>query len=264
MRRTVAGLLALLLMLPALWARDDKDKDKPATPAQQFKALQDEMTKQVEDFRKAYTEARTPEEKAKVLNEKRPKPEAFAGRFLELARKYPKDPVAVDALVMVATTTREGKENETALDLLARDHLEDARLTRVAQMLSNSESPAAEKFLRALLDKNKNKETQAWAAFALGSYLKTHAENFKTSPETTAKDLKEAAQLFERVEKEGGEFKYGRETLAAQAGNALYEIRNLSIGMKAPEIDGEDLDAKKFELSDYKGKVVLLDFWGNW
>jgi cytochrome oxidase Cu insertion factor (SCO1/SenC/PrrC family) len=32
----------------------------------------------------------------------------------------------------------------------------------------------------------------------------------------------------------------------------------------APEITGEDVDGKKFKLSDYKGKVVLLDFWGNW
>jgi hypothetical protein len=37
-----------------------------------------------------------------------------------------------------------------------------------------------------------------------------------------------------------------------------------AVGMKAPEIEGEDIDGKKFKLSDYRGKVVLLDFWGNW
>ena len=268
MRRTLTGLLALLLILPALWARDDKDreklKDKPATPAEQLKALQDELNKQVEEFRKAYADAKTPEEKTKVLSEKRPKPEVFAGRFLELAQKNPKDPVAVDALIWVATMTREGKENETALDILSKEHVEDARMTQVAQRLSFSDSPAAEKFLRTLLAKNKSQETQTWAAFALGSYLKSQAENFKTSPETAAKELKEAVQLLERVEKDGGEIKSFRETLAAQAKDTLYEIRNLSLGMKAPQIEGEDLDAKKFKLSDYKGKVVLLDFWGNW
>jgi hypothetical protein len=32
----------------------------------------------------------------------------------------------------------------------------------------------------------------------------------------------------------------------------------------APEIEGIDMDGQKFKLSDYRGKVVVLDFWGNW
>lgn len=32
-------------------------------------------------------------------------------------------------------------------------------------------------------------------------------------------------------------------------------------GNRAPEIVGEDADGKSFKLSDYRGKVVLLDFW---
>lgn len=36
------------------------------------------------------------------------------------------------------------------------------------------------------------------------------------------------------------------------------------VGAAAPEISGEDLDGVLFRLSDYRGQVVLLDFWGNW
>jgi len=36
------------------------------------------------------------------------------------------------------------------------------------------------------------------------------------------------------------------------------------LGKEAPEIEGEDIDGKRFKLSDYRGKVVVLDFWGNW
>ena len=36
------------------------------------------------------------------------------------------------------------------------------------------------------------------------------------------------------------------------------------VGQAAPEIVGEDLDGQAFKLSDYRGKVVVLDFWGNW
>jgi cytochrome oxidase Cu insertion factor (SCO1/SenC/PrrC family) len=37
-----------------------------------------------------------------------------------------------------------------------------------------------------------------------------------------------------------------------------------SVGAVAPEIEGEDLAGTNFKLSDYRGKVVLLDFWGDW
>jgi hypothetical protein len=38
----------------------------------------------------------------------------------------------------------------------------------------------------------------------------------------------------------------------------------LAVGKVAPDIVGEDIDGKEFKLSDYRGKVVVLDFWGNW
>jgi uncharacterized protein (TIGR03067 family) len=38
----------------------------------------------------------------------------------------------------------------------------------------------------------------------------------------------------------------------------------VAVGMSAPEIESEGLDGKPFKLSDYRGKVVLLTFWGNW
>ncbi|RMH05130.1 MAG: hypothetical protein D6702_01250 [Planctomycetota bacterium] len=37
-----------------------------------------------------------------------------------------------------------------------------------------------------------------------------------------------------------------------------------AIGKKAPDIEGVDLDGKAFRLSDYQGKIIFLDFWGDW
>jgi peroxiredoxin len=34
--------------------------------------------------------------------------------------------------------------------------------------------------------------------------------------------------------------------------------------MEVPDLRGEDLDGKTFKLSDYRGKVVFLDFWAHW
>jgi peroxiredoxin len=38
----------------------------------------------------------------------------------------------------------------------------------------------------------------------------------------------------------------------------------LEVGNLAMEIDAEDIDGQRFKLSDYRGKVVVLDFWGHW
>jgi cytochrome oxidase Cu insertion factor (SCO1/SenC/PrrC family) len=45
---------------------------------------------------------------------------------------------------------------------------------------------------------------------------------------------------------------------------AAHAPRDLAIGKVAPEIEGADVDGHKFKLSDYRGKVVVLDFWGDW
>ena len=49
----------------------------------------------------------------------------------------------------------------------------------------------------------------------------------------------------------------------AIAGN-YFQLTRLRIGMVAPDIVANDLDGVEFKLSDYRGKVVVLDFWGNW
>ncbi|WP_461611314.1 TlpA disulfide reductase family protein [Cytobacillus kochii] len=38
----------------------------------------------------------------------------------------------------------------------------------------------------------------------------------------------------------------------------------LEIGQKAPEIQLETLDGESFQLSDYEGKKILLNFWASW
>jgi peroxiredoxin len=53
-------------------------------------------------------------------------------------------------------------------------------------------------------------------------------------------------------------------TLADRAGAELLGRDVLAIGKLAPEIEGRDHEGKAFRLSDYRGKVVLLTFSGNW
>ncbi len=37
-----------------------------------------------------------------------------------------------------------------------------------------------------------------------------------------------------------------------------------NVGAPAPEIEGQDLDGTPMKLSDFRGQVVVLDFWGDW
>jgi thiol-disulfide isomerase/thioredoxin len=53
-------------------------------------------------------------------------------------------------------------------------------------------------------------------------------------------------------------------TLGQVAEARLDEIFNLAEGKPAPEIDGLDMNGKPLKLSDYRGKVVMLVFWGSW
>lgn len=47
-------------------------------------------------------------------------------------------------------------------------------------------------------------------------------------------------------------------------GKALYMMPRYSDGEQAPAFKAQLLSGEQFELSDLKGKYVLLDFWGTW
>jgi thiol-disulfide isomerase/thioredoxin len=53
-------------------------------------------------------------------------------------------------------------------------------------------------------------------------------------------------------------------TLSQVAESRLDEMLNLAVGNPAPEIEGPGLDGKPLKLSGYRGKVVVLVFWGTW
>jgi thiol-disulfide isomerase/thioredoxin len=53
-------------------------------------------------------------------------------------------------------------------------------------------------------------------------------------------------------------------TLGQEAADRLDAMLSLAVGKPAPEIDGVDFDGKPLKLSDYRGKVVVLVFWGSW
>jgi peroxiredoxin len=73
-----------------------------------------------------------------------------------------------------------------------------------------------------------------------------------------------AMDCFQEISASYGDASIRGFPLADQAGRTMYELENLSVGSVCPEIDGKDVDGAAFKLSDYKGKKVVLVFWGGW
>ena len=71
----------------------------------------------------------------------------------------------------------------------------------------------------------------------------------------------EAEKCFERVIAKFGQVTQQGRKLEDLAKPELSELRRLTIGKPAPEIEGEDLNGRPMKLSDYRGKVVVLTFW---
>jgi hypothetical protein len=269
MRLLVLGLASLLMLASAGRALDDKEKpkpDKPLSTAEAYKALVAEFTKANQDFFKEYREAK-PEERQNLVREKYPLPK-YGKKFLEFAQAHPKDPEAVDALAWVVTNVRSGPDVETAMSTLFTDHVESDRLGQVCGMMVYSGSDKTEKLLRVAIKKNPHKDVQGQAYLALAEYLRRQVSGGKVDEEKDREAMvKEARELLERVVKDYADVKAGRGALAEQAKaklKGLDNVLNLVAGKPAPEIEGEDVDGQKFKLSDYRGKVVLLDFWGHW
>jgi hypothetical protein len=298
MPRSVTAALAVLTLvcISARGAPDDAKKTSEAqakeTPKARFQAVLDEYQKAQQEFMQAYSKAKTDEERNKLYNEKYPKPNEYADRFMAIADAAPEDPAAVDALVWCIQLGRGGASAPKAMARLAQKHADNPKLASAVAGMVYSYAPVAETLLRAIAEKNRDRAARGSAILALAQYLNRRIELIRALKEKGERQeqyeqfltaqgydkdalsklktadpavvLTEVESLFEKVEKEFGDINGGRGTLGKVAGAELNEIRNLGVGKPSPEISGADLDGKPFKLSDYKGKVVVVDFWGDW
>src|SRR5206468_712992 len=131
------------------------------------------------------------------------------------------------------------------------------------QQLTYSNDAASEKLLRTLYEKDKRDEVRGVACLILAQVLKRSADRLAASDAKAAeKARKESEELFEIAADKYADVKmpsYG--TVGKKAKSELFDLHHLSVGKEAPEVEGVDQDGKHFKLSDYKGKVVMLDFW---
>jgi thiol-disulfide isomerase/thioredoxin len=185
-----------------------------------------------------------------------------------------------------------------AVDALIRDHLDTIAADLAARNVAEAfgmggamPGPHRDRLFRALYERSKSREARGRMGLLLARTFKAEAELAESlatrgadpgrrpelalwppsylerlRKEDTRAIRREAEAILERVKSEYGDVRnlYGMvvqdETLAKVADRELADLRTLAIGQVAPEIVGQDLDGKPMKLSEFRGRVVLLDF----
>lgn len=175
--------------------------------------------------------------------------------------------------------------SKRVVKLLLRDHLKSGKLAPICDRMRFSFRPEFEPFLVAAIKENPHRDVLGLARLALAQLQHNQlrlmdlangrpdlAKRFGTiygsgyierlqqiGRDELVKRIEsayEAAVKFDDVT--NIPFKT---SVAAKAKRELFELRHLSKGKLAPEIQGQDQDGREFKLTDYRGKVVLLYFW---
>jgi thiol-disulfide isomerase/thioredoxin len=286
----LATISILLTSLLALGQTPEPARDRYELLLKQYGSAKEALAK----ASKEAGDKQAPE-KLKLVQERESQLSAFAGRFLTLASEHPDEPVAFDALATVVSERITLDDEVAAVGLLVKHHVRDKRLaplctTRLRYLSRSPSWPEAESCLRELIEKSPHPEVKANACFSLAILIEDKAKFarylgrkpgggsnqvfFKAMlGEGGLKRLQgsdperlddEAAHLYRRIIEQYPDASDASGNLAKQAGGRMFAIRNLGIGKVAPDIVSQDLDGKPMKLSDFRGKVVVLNFWATW
>lgn len=207
-------------------------------------------------------ETDTQKAQQELIDSKHPGP-AVAARLWELADKHPKTPAAFGALTTVcriaALQDAPGQcvdLRSQALQRIARDYLADPATETLLLNLATSYHEDVVAFLRRVASESPHRNSQGVAWYSLALLL--------GRDEAPEDEVAEALEILTRVGDEYADVQVGGYALGDIVKEQAYALKRLAIGRKAMEIAGRDADGSEFKLSDYAGKVVLLDFWADW
>ncbi len=227
-----------------------QEKSAAQDPLQsEFAALMDEYRTAM----KAWSKARQEDPKAP-----RPAPQ-FWDRFAALADKGHSESLLW--LAQNAAYKFDGNKKEiTAKKLecyekLITQHSKSQLLEMLPQMIAGEKkylvSGDMDRLLSLLLSKSEDREVQAACLDGLTRVL--------SGTSATESDKKRVEEYKARLDKE-----YEGTSVVNRMRAEEFKKNNLQVGMVAPDFTHRDVEGVEFKLSDYRGKVVLLDFWGFW
>lgn len=144
------------------------------------------------------------------------------------------------------------EERQDEIEDLLKEHLATKAMLNVLPQMAKVRLLKIDSCFTSTFETNPNIATKALCLYSFAKYCGNNERD-----EKAIKCLKLVKEYF-------GELPHGDLTYAKAADNAIYFLENLAVGKKAPLFAGEDTDGVLFRLKDYRGKVVMLRFWGDW
>ncbi len=254
----------------------------------QVQAIIDEYDSKMNAFYVAYQAAKGEEARDKLYAEAYPSSKPYAKRLSAIVKQAPEAPAALNAILWILGNADLPDQRAEFMNVLLDHHMATDGIGKACQAIARDPSIATENFLVQVMKTSKTHGVVGQATFALSSVLNRRMsivkkvakqtegeaadlrarygeELIKLCETTTAEELfARRKQLLETVRDKYGDVPRWRSTLGESAKGELFEMEHLQVGMVAPDIQGDDLDGVDFKLSDYRGKVVFLDFWGDW
>jgi hypothetical protein len=152
-----------------------------------------------------------------------------------------------------------GAMGQRALKALG-DHVQSPAMESIATQLQHAWGLPADEvraLLGALREKSPHRAVQAAATFSL-------AQNLMSGEASAESRTKARALLVELGERFADVTTQRGSSYSKVASGFLFELDHLQIGMLAPDMEALDVDGSSFKLSDFRGKVTVVDFWGYW
>lgn len=168
----------------------------------------------------------------------------------ELAEAEPSTPAGFDAIVI--TMTNNVAPPSAMLKVLTEHYASSPKINQfLGRFYYAQETNELVALLTKVIARNPSRDIQAHATLMLARL------KMSTKPDESERLLEGLLKKYEDMP--DFEMTYGK-----RVRSNLFEVQNLRIGKAVPQIEGKDIDGKTFKLSDYRGKVVMLDFWGHW
>lgn len=247
--------------------KDNKEKGLAARYLDLQKEFEAANRKLLERFQAAKTEA----ERSAIREEAMKLLPQFAERLLQVVGAEAKSPEAFEPLLQALLMGRGGPASSQAASLLAEHHANDARMLRLLPALASQGGEAGAHLVQLLAEKAKDRQVRGAALLYHGAGLLERTE-MPVQPPLPADKRRDAYQRAEKLLRQAiqeyGDVRIptpmGEQTVAKAAEEHLFILEHLTIGRVLPDAEVQDLSGKKVKVSDYRGKVVVLDIWATW